>query len=300
MTRGLRREAKLLLATLPLAAMALLAGCAQQYPRIEIPPAAADAPMTFDDLAAVFSQVLDERGQIDPTALAVHLPRLDRQLALLARPWPQDVATGQSDQRLAWLYNARAAWSLRIVAGELRPLDGRRDAFDLPETIDSSRLMGTPFPLNGREMTLSAIDEELTAWGDFRLAALAPDATDLAGPLPAKPFTAENARQSLAERFGELLADPRRLVVDHDYQVVRVPPAIWRARQGILMEYNYRRSTAQADLLAALRSYVAAPARGRLADAAGYRVEVHRGPAAISTVRLDWQGRLRRFGPAGN
>jgi hypothetical protein len=279
----------------------LLAGCRPTSAPIAVAPPPAGQSITCDDLAAVLSEVLDREGRIDPTALAVHLPRLERQLSLLALPWPQEAAGGHSDQRLAWLYNARAAWSLRIIARELFPLEGRRDAFDLPAAIDRERLMNTPFPLDGRQMSLTAIDVELAGWGDFRLAALAPDATDLAGPLPQRPFAADTVRQDLPARLAtKLLADPRRLVIDHDQQVVGVPPAIWRARQNLIMEYNQHQPVRPADLLTALRPLADPAARQRLTDAMGYRVEERRGPAGISALRLDRQERLRRFGPPGN
>ena len=281
-----------------LGAVALAAGCRGGGPAIEPVPAADEAPMSFDDLAVVLTEAVDARGRLDPTALAVHRPRLEHQLALLARPWPAELRRGQGDRRLAWLYNARAAWSLAIVARELRPAEGRHDAFELPAAMPAGRLLHTPFPLDGRRTTLAEIDGLLAGWADFRVAVTAPCATDWAAPLPGRPFGAEDVRDSLERRFGATVDDPRRLVIDHDWRQVWVPAALWRAREVIIMEYNQRQLTRQADLLTALGPHLDAHGRARLADAKGYRLVGRGGTAGIPVQSLPPRERLRRFGPA--
>jgi len=266
---------------------------------IAVTPRAHDGDATFDDLAAVLSAAVTAEGEVDATALAVHLPRLDRQLSLLAGPWPTDSASALSDRRLAWLYNARMAWSLRIVARELHPLARRGDCFALPETIARRRLLGTPFPLNGRQTTLDEIDRRLAEADDFRLAVSAPGASDLVGRLATEPFSADSVRRLLARRFCDTVGDDRRVRVDHDSRSLCVPPALWRFASQLRGQYNRRFRTRDASLATALRPYLDATGRRRTADAMGYPARPRTGPPGIVARRLTEAQRNRAFGVWG-
>ena len=271
------------MATRPTILWALLAaaaggGCAGNQP-IVLPEAA--APPGFAALAEVLAAVVDADGAVEPTALAVRLPQLEYQLAALAGPWPPEARAAGSDARLAWLYNARAAWSLRIVARE-RMIDAVfGDVFHLPERIDARRLLATPFPMDGGLWTLAAIDRELLAYEDVRVAAAAPGATDWAAPLPGAPFEAATVRATLDARFNALLADGRRVVVDHGDQRLAVPPALWAAAGRIVAAYETRYGTRDALLVTALLPYAQGKAHRRLVSAMGYEAVRRSGDPGI-------------------
>lgn len=258
------------------------AGCAGPSADIDLPAAA--GPIGFDGLAVVLPAVITEDGLVDPTALAVHLPRLNRQLALLAQPWPEEVARpdGNNDARLAWLYNARLAWSLRIVARELRPIDGPDGLFGLPDTIDARTFLETSVPLNGGRTTLGGIDCELAAYDDFRIAACAPGVTDFFGPPVRAPFSAETVKSLLNERFAAYGRDPGRIVIDHDRKLLRPPPALAQFADRLTSD---RPGTGKPSLATALAGHLDARGRDRMEDALGYRVVVRVSPAGIRATK---------------
>ncbi len=266
------------------AAMLVAVGCsAPAGPPVPIllPEAVDGQGMAFDDLAVVLAAAVDEDGRIDPTALAVQRPRLDRQLARLAGPWPANVAHGLTDERLACLYNARMAWSLRLVARELRPTAGRADLFELPAAVGQSRLLDTAFPLAGRETTLRAVDRALADFDDFRIAAVAPGATDLFGALGAEPFRGETVRATLGRRFNAYVLAGDRLQADHDARRLRVPPALWRSRDRIVERYARRFDIAGVYLSTALAIDLEPRGRDRMEDVRGYPAVRRDGPAGI-------------------
>lgn len=259
---------------LGLLAPALLAGCGRDTAPADLEPLRIDAPagagpVDFADLATVLAAVR-EGDAVEPTALAVQLPRLERQLAALARPWPAAASEPGSDARLAWLYNARTAWSLRLIARELRPTEQRERTYALPETIAAERLWRSPFELDGRTTTLAAIDEELASWDDFRVAAAAPGATDWEGPLPAEPFAPPTVRAQIAPRFEAYVRDPRRIVVDVEGRRLRLPPALRSLAPRVLAEYERRYGAAGVSLATALTPHLDVRGRDRMEDALGY------------------------------
>jgi len=262
-------------------------GCAPAGPAcglIVVAEAPDDEAADFEDLAVVLAAAVDDRGRFDPTALVTQLPRLNRQLGRLARPWPAEAREAGSDVRLAWLYNARAAWSLRIVAQQRDLVGPGQDRYALPETISRRRLLDTPFTLDGRIGSLRRIDDELAAMADFRIAAAAPGATDLAGRLPRRPFEPATIGSAVAERFSEYVCDDRRVIIDHAARRVRVAPALHRARPDAIARYHERFGTTGAMFTTALGPYLNDRARRRMSSATGYRSEVRRGPAGIVMI----------------
>jgi hypothetical protein len=270
--------AKMKIATLGLLA-ATVVGCGQPpLPTITVPPSPGGA-IDFADLTAVLAATVDDAGRVDPTALAVHLPRLNRQLSGLSGPWPARARSGSA--RLAWLYNARAAWSLRIVAEGLARTGLRNDRFALPATIDLRRLLGTPFVLDGLSCTLGQIDEQLARYDDYRIPVAAPGATDIAGSMPRAAFAPGAVTASLPERLDRYVAAAERVVIDHDAKRLRVPPTLWRLAPTVCRGYNQRFGSVGASLATALTAAVGPRARDRLAEAQGYELARRPGPAGI-------------------
>ncbi len=265
----------------PLLLASAMTGCADKRPAAITVPPPRDEAIDFADLAIVLAAAVDADGRVDATALTVHLPRLERQLSQLSGPWPNSAGSATDATRLAWLYNARMAWSLRIVATGVQRASGRGDRFVLPATIEQHRLRQTPFVLDGRTHTLAEIDRRLGQYDDYRIPAAAPGAADVDGPMAQAPFAAETVIASLPERFDRYVRDENRLVIDHDAKRLAVPPALWRLAPGIRDEYNRRFGTAEASLATALAAAVGPRARDRLAEAQGYEVSPRTDPAGI-------------------
>lgn len=276
-----------------LGAAALAVGCADpagpkaftQGDAGMVAVAPAEAAWGLDDLAAVLAATVDEDRRIDPTALHTMRPRLERQLALLARPWPADIAQPDAGnpRRVAWLYNARTAWSLWLISARLERSLLRRDIFILPESVDAPSMANVRFGLNGGEMTLAGIDAELARHDDWRVGASAPGAIDWMGPLPIEPFSPESVTALLDERFAAYGRSDDRLVTDHDYQQLKAPPALWVHADRIRRDYadTYQLPLEAVSLQTALRPWLGPRGRDRMNDALGYEPVVRTGAAGV-------------------
>lgn len=263
-----------------------------------LPTVRSDAPAlssdyAFGDLAFVLGLVVRPDGSVDPTALAVHRPRLRRSLETLARPWPELAG----DERIAWLYNARMAWCLELASRELTPWMGRADAFTLPASMPRAKLLDSPIVIDADRATLSEIDEELQRGQDFRIAVVAPCVTDLGGRLRRAPFDADDVQSTLGGRFNEYLAAGNRLVVDHDARALRGPPLLFARAEELQRAHNERYHTRGASLATALRPFADTRGRDILADATGYRLVERRGPAGLIVHRPSQAEAWVRFGP---
>ena len=148
-------------------AIFLLAGCAvqqQELPPVVIAARPAAPKVDYSELEVVLDKVFDDDRLIDAEALAVNADHLNAQVALLAITGP-DVSPElftTSDEKLAYWYNARAAWSLKLF------LDA-----NCPEEI-TSQFSTRRFPLDGQLMSLRTIDLVLEADPDFRVVVSAP------------------------------------------------------------------------------------------------------------------------------
>lgn len=244
-----------------IAAMAFLAaGCAPKAVvlRTEGVEPAAD----YGDLAAVLAEAVDKDGLLDPEALAGCRERLDEQLRRLAVTGPTATPRllPEAEDRLAYWYNARAAWAMKLALLE-----------KCPATLPWRRLCGRRFALDGRSLTLAGIDAAIEAESGWLAVVAAPGVRLDRAPLPAEPFAAAGIRRRIAGRFNELLDDPRRFVIDIKRKKVLVPLVLWRFRKRLIEQHNRIYRTRGAGLTAALLPYVAGSAHRRLQDAVGYR-----------------------------
>lgn len=244
-------------------AIFLLAGCAAQK---ELPPVVLatrpSAPkVDYSSLQMVLAKVVDEDGLIDPEAMDVYSDKLNEQLSLMTitgpRASPELFTT--PEERLAYWYNARAAWSLKLFV----------DA-NCPEEI-SSGFSGRQFPLDGRRMSLNDIDKILECDGDFRVAVCAPSVLLSRSGMPNQVYLATDIRARIAEEFTQFLGDPERLVLDVNSQTLLVPPVLWHYRQRLIDEYQKAYRTQGATLQVALMPYARGAALRRLHNAIGYR-----------------------------
>jgi hypothetical protein len=256
----------------------VVAGCsAPSRPPIAVDTTGVAPSASTDDLAHVLDKAVDARGLVCPRALRSCRERLHRQLAVFAvtgpTATPRLVSAG--DAAVAYWHNARAAWSLALL------LDS-----NCPGEFPESRFLRTLLRLDGRTMTLEAIDSVLAGDGDFRAAAAAPGVTYNRAALPRRPLTAREVRFEIRDRFVRLLADEDRFVIDVENQQVRVPAVLYRHREGIQASYNREHRTAGATLITALLPYATGSAQRRLQLAIGYRV-VQREPVARAAVRRE-------------
>ncbi|MBS3734592.1 MAG: hypothetical protein KGY99_06660 [Phycisphaerae bacterium] len=223
------------------ALLAALAGCRPPpceptraaWPPAPIEPATAGVTPSRDtrDLSAALSAALSDRnrdrahGLIDPYAARIRAREpLDRQLARFAVTGPRATPSLYPDEpsRLAYWANARAGWALKLAL-----------AADMPDALPPAALERRGFRLDGRMMTLEAIDAELAAFGWLAVAA-APGVRLQRARLPEAPFTPDDVRRRLAERLDVFIADERRIVADPVARRLSFPPVLWACREDLL------------------------------------------------------------------
>lgn len=215
----------------------------------------------YSDFAAVLEGVVCDDGNMKPEALKKLSDRLDVQLKRLAVTGP--TATPglfpRAADRLAYWYNARAAWSMKVFL-----LSG------LPKKISTRRLEKRLFPLDGRTMTLQDIDAILLAEHDWQAVVAAPDVRLQRARLSQTVFTAESVQDQVAERFQQFLDDDVRFVIDVEHRRVLFPPVLWRLRNQLIEDHNRRCGTRSATLTTALLGWSSGSPHRRLQDAIGY------------------------------
>ncbi|MFB3894332.1 MAG: hypothetical protein ACE15C_20200 [Phycisphaerae bacterium] len=259
-----------------------LAGCAQPAP----------GPITFDThgvapaldyspLAAVLAGAVTRDGLVNPSSLKDSQEALDRQLELLAVTGPTRTPglLTNPDDRLAYWFNARAAWAMKLVL-----LAGCPRSVDRPEILPDRQ-----FILDGRLMTLRQIDSVLAGDSDWRTLVVAPCVCLERAALPAAPFYGWNIRQVITQRFNDLIADQRRFTIDIGRQQVVVPTPLWDIRHRLIRDYETTYCSRDATLLTALLPYLEGTALLRVRDAAGYACVPHQAPPwHIALTKHDW------------
>jgi len=250
-------------------------GCETAPAPISLDTRGVEPAVSYDGLARVLASAVDAKGLIDPDALKGAAAALEGQLKLLAVTGP--TATAEEfptpGHVLAYWYNARAAWSMRLLLGQ-----------GCPKEISRRVLEETPLPLDGREMTLGEVDAILAADADFRVAVAAPGVTMERARLPREPFAPGGIRQRIAERFSAFLDDESRFVIDVRRQRILVPPVLWQFRRRLIDAHRTRCGAEGATLATALLAYLRGSPHRRLQDAIGYRLaEARSSRPAVST-----------------
>ncbi len=215
-------------------------------------------------LAKVLEDVIDEDGLVDADKLRESGDALRRQLKILAVTGPQSSGEllPRKSERLAYWYNARAAWALELARLE-----------ETPKKLSANTLERRKFPLDGREMTLAGIDELLIEHFGWSAAAAAPGIRTTRAAIEQKPVTGDkDVREIIKIRLNNFIDDDKRFVIDIRHKQVLVPPIIWRFREQIIVGYNNRYGTRGANLLTALLPHTSGSAHRRLQDAIGYDI----------------------------
>ena len=253
-------------------------GCRPQVPPpVKLNTTGVDPNVDYTALGAILAEGVTDDGLLVPAWLDNREAELDRQLRLLAVTGP--TATPErfpdADSRLAYWYNARAAWSVKLaMLGEYASENW---------TLRQRRRL---FQLDGREMSLQEIDSILEDASDWRILAAAPCATLNRAPLPRKAFLAQDIQDRIPARIDAFLDSPQRFVIDIENQTVRVPPVLWLLRERIIDEYCRRTGCGRDDvtLTTALLHHAGPSATRRLQDAVGYDVAPSRKPGVMALL----------------
>ncbi|MDY6912872.1 MAG: hypothetical protein SVT52_00200, partial [Planctomycetota bacterium] len=214
-------------------------GCEPACGPIVLQPGATRRVVDYSDLAEVLQKVVDVDGRLLPEMMAEQADKLDKQLCRLVVLGPTgtpDLFTEPEDA-IAYWYNARAAWSMKLAMLN-----------DFPEKLSPRQLQVRTFPLDGRRMTIAEIDTELAADEDWRTVVAAPGVCLSCARLPACPFSGQDIRQRIVERFNEFVDDKERFVIDIRHRRILLPSALWQRRRELVARHNAAYGTTDAKL----------------------------------------------------
>lgn len=244
-----------------LSAFAFVAGCAEPPPPVSLDTRGVEPAVDYSALGQVLEAAVGEDNRLSPRALEDSSETLLRQVKLLAVAGP--TATPElfdsADAELAYWYNARAAWAMKLA------LD-----CGCPQRLTRDELTDRPFPLDGRTMTLTEIDGLLEGYEDFRVLVASPGVCIQRAALPLKPFSAEDIHERIADRFERFIDDHDRFRIDVADKTIYFPPVLWGMRDRIIGQYESTYGTQGARLSTALLPYVSSAAARRLRNAIGY------------------------------
>jgi hypothetical protein len=241
---------------------AVLAGCETGPVVISLDVAGVQPGTATDDLAAVLKRCVNKNGFIDPDKFPDVATPLEQQLKRLAVTGPEETPelVAFRQDRLAYWYNARTAWSVELA---MRLHRQKKD--------DAGELARFVFPLDGRQRKLSDIDAAIEALGGYMDVVAAPGADLRRAALPQAPFQSQTVRDDVRKRFTDFVDDGKRFDVNVSTMTVRFPPVLWRFREAILADNRRQYGTPEPTLTTALLPLVHGSALRRLQDAIGYR-----------------------------
>ena len=255
-------------------------GCSTAPEPVVLTPTALQRSVTYDDLGVILAAVVTRHGRVDVTELTKepNVTRLNAQLYRLSivGPTASPSLLPTPEDRLAYWYNARTAWALKLA------LDA-----SCPVRMAADQLRGRPFPLDGREMTLDRIDEALADDGDWRATVAAPGIVFQRAVLPDRPFAAQDVRERMARRLNEFLANEEHFVIDVKRKTVVIPDVLWRLRENLIARHHARYGTQGATLATALLPHATGAAHRRLQDAVGYRCLAARRGEHVALVGVE-------------
>jgi len=240
-----------------------IVGCAgAPAPPVRMDTAGVAAEANYEDMAVVLAKATDEKGFLDFGEMKKQAARLEAQLKRLAVTGPTATPAlfPTPQARLAYWYNARTAWAIKLSLDADCPRD----------SLAPARLEERGFALDGRQMTLDQIDAGLLRDFDWREAAAAPCVRLHRPRLPRKPFTPDDVKAEALARLKEYLADGDRFVIDVDNRTIVYPPALWGLRGRLTEDYGRQYHAQGATLNTALLPYAGRIGELRLQSAIGY------------------------------
>jgi len=242
----------------------LAAGCRPQVPGpVELDTTGVEPKIDYTRLAEALAKTVNDKGQVVAEIARSRRDALTEQLKLLAVTGPTatpELLPAPAD-RLAYWYNARAAWAMEL---------GLRS--DFSEHSAGPCILQRRFPLDGRMMTLCQIDSALCADGDFRTIVAAPGVHVDRARMPTEVFSSEDIHERIARRFEEFIDDPLRFEIRVDRKRIRVPAVLWDLRERLVARFQRDHNAAGANLVTVLLWHVNGSAHRRLQSAIGYRI----------------------------
>jgi len=276
-----------------LAAAISLVGCRPRKPAGEFQPITLDTTdvagkVDYSGLAAVLKAGVGPGGKLLPEKLKANAKMLEGQLMLMAVAGPKtraDLFAGEHSKLNYW-YNARAAWSLRLMltfSRERLEAETKASKADKEETGEADRWKITDdgvsieefrnrsFPIDGRSMTLALMDSLIVEEFGFKAVVGEPGVSPVRAEIPTKPFNANNVAKLIDERFNGFLDDESRFVIDAASKRILVPPVLWQFRERLIADHRQKYRVTGASLTTALLPHVRLSPHRRLQDAVGYK-----------------------------
>lgn len=240
---------------------AMLGGCAEDRGPVILDTAGIAPAVDYSELDAVLGKSVRKDGLLDVAAAVKCAEQLDAQLKRLTITGP--TVTPQllcaPQDALAYWYNARAAWSMKLAA-----------LADFPDRLDRARLSARVFTLDNRQMTLEDVDTEIAACGGWEALVAAPGICIERAQLPRSAFSAEDIRQRINTRFNGFIDDDRRFTIDIARKQIDIPTILYQFHGQLIQQHNQSYGTSEVTLTTALLPYVSGSAHRRLQDAVGY------------------------------
>ena len=276
-----------------LAAAISLAGCRPRKPAGEFQPITLDTTdvagkVDYSGLAAVLKAGVGPGGKLLPKKLKALAKMLEGQLMLMAVAGPKtsaDLFEGEHSKLNYW-YNARAAWSLRLMltfSRERLEAESEASKADEGETREVPRweitddgvsieeFRNRSFPIDRRSMTLALMDSLIVEEFGFKAVVGAPGVSPARAAIPTKPFNADDAAKLIDERFNDFIDDESRFVIDAASRRILVPPVLWQFGERLIADHQRKYRVTGARLTTALLPHVRLSPHRRLQDAVGYK-----------------------------
>jgi len=276
-----------------LASAISLVGCRPRKPAGEFQPITLDTTdvagkVDYSGLAAVLKAGIGPGGKLLPKKLKANAKMLEGQLMLMTVAGPKtraDLFAGEHSKLNYW-YNARAAWSLRLMLTFSRErLEAEAEATKAKEEknrevvrwkitddgISIAKFRNRSFPIDGRSMTLALMDSLIVDQFGFKAVVGAPGVSPARAEIPTRPFNANDAAKLIDERFNEFIDDESRFVVDVPSKRILVPPVLWQFRERLIADHRKKYRVTGASLTTALLPHVRFSPHRRLQDAVGYQ-----------------------------
>jgi len=276
-----------------LAAAISLVGCRPRKPAGEFQPIKLDTTnvvgkVDYSGLAAVLKAGVGPGGKLLPRKLKANAKMLEGQLMLMTVAGPKTRADlfDSEHSKLNYWYNARAAWSLRLMLTFSRErLEAESETSEAAEDttgeavrwqiaddgVSIAEFRNRSFPVDGRSMTLALMDSLIIDQFGFKAVVGAPGVSPARAVIPGGPFDAKDAAKLIDERFNEFIDNESRFVVDAASKRILVPPVLWQFRERLIADHRQKYRVTGASLTTALLPHVRLSPHRRLQDAVGYK-----------------------------
>jgi hypothetical protein len=263
-----------------------LAGCEPQEPPRESQPITLDAAdaaskVDYSGLEAVLKAAISPNGEILPKKLKANAKMLEGQLMLmtLAGPKTRPNLFTNKHSKLNYWYNARAAWSLKLMltfSRERPETDEKKTSEPVrwritDDGVSIEEFTNRSFPIDGRSMTLAIMDSLIEDQFGFKAVIGAPGVWPLRASIPTKPFDAGDAGELIDERFNGFVDSEKRFVIDVASKRILAPPVLWRFRERLIADHRKKYGVTGASLATALLPHARLSPHRRLQDAVGYK-----------------------------